>query len=180
MRYLRYTLVLILIFSVSPGFAVHPVEPTSKVKSTALSSSMTINQFLSIDAGQIRKSHGIKHAWIKRWTLRHAQHRLSKKLVTGELKGETRLDLALAKGGDPNKRGKFALIFAGAGFLFLFLGPLAYLTLPLAVAGLILGIIGVQKDRDRTMAIIGIVLGGLTLLIFLLALLIVLTFLGLF
>jgi hypothetical protein len=178
-NWIRNSILGIFLLTFSTAYAVHTIKsPTSGAP--VFSQSMTVNQFLSIDPDQIRKSNGIKQAWAKRWVVRHAQHRLQKKIDNGKLSRESTLNQAFAKGNNPNNRGKWSLILAGAGFLFLFLGPLAYLTLPLAVAGLVLGIIGLQKDRDRTMAIIGIVLGGLTLLIFLLALLIVFTFLGLF
>lgn len=176
--YFRYTLFVLFVLSVSKGNAVHTVVRPQHFDARESYHSITIGQFLSLDPNQIQKSNGIKNAWVKRMVIRHAQERLKKRMEKGQLAPESALHQAYAKEGDANKRGKFALIFSGVGFLFLFLGPLAFLTLPLAIAGLILGIIGLQKDRDSTMAIFGIVLGGLTLLLFLLALLIVFTFLS--
>jgi|GEM_PF-1447660 len=173
----RNTLIVFLL-SVSMAYAVHPVEAPKPAAAAVISSSMTVNQFLSIDPDQIRKSNGIKQAWVKRWTVRHAQHRLQKKIDNGKLTRESALNQAFAKSNNPNNRGKWSLIIAGAGFLFLFLGPLAFLTLPLAIAGMVLGIMGIQKDNDSTMAVIGMVLGILTILLFLVAILILVAFLG--
>lgn len=174
-NWIRNTITVFFLLTFSIAYAVYPVKSPTSGAVNVFSKSMTVNQFLSVDADQIRKSNGVKQAWVKRWAVRHAQHRLQKKIDNGKLTRESTLNQAFAKAGDANKRGMFALIFSGAGFLFLFLGPLAFLTLPLAIAGLILGIIGIQKDRDSTMAIFGIVLGGLTLLIFLLAILVLVT-----
>lgn len=175
---IRNTITVLFLLSFSIVHAVHPVKSPTSATANVFSKSMTVNQFLSIDPDQIRKSNGIKQAWVKRWAVRHAQHRLQKKIDNGKLTRESNLNQAFSKSNNPNNRGKWSLILAGAGFLFLFLGPLAFLTLPLAIAGTILGIMGIQKDNDSTMAVIGLVLGILTILLFLVAILILVAFLG--
>jgi len=63
----------LLPFFVLPFPRVHTVNPlvlSDKAAQPAISGSMTINQFLSIDPDQIRKSNVIKQAWVKRWAIR--------------------------------------------------------------------------------------------------------------
>lgn len=173
---IRNTIIVTFLLTFSIAYAVHPVGSPTSSTANVFSKTMTVNQFLSIDPDQIRKSNGIKQAWVKRWAVRHAQHRLQKKIDNGKLTRESALNHAFAKSNNPNNRGKWSLILAGAGFLFIFLGPLAFLTLPLTIAGIVLGIMGIQKDKDSTMAVIGLVLGILTILLFLIALLFLLAF----
>ena len=176
-NWIRNAILVIFLLTFSTAYAVHTVKPPTG-GANVFSQSMTVNQFLSFDPDQIRKSNGIKQAWVKRWAVRHVQHRLQKKIDNGKLTRESSLNQAFAKSNNPNNRGKWSLILAGAGFVFLFLGPLAFLTLPLAIAGLVLGIMGIQKDRNSTMAVIGLVIGALTILLFLAAILILVAFLG--
>lgn len=169
--------ILILFFSASGILlhAVHPVKEPVKSDFPVDLSSLTVNQYLAIDPSLISKSHGVKYARIKRWMFRHTQHQLIKKVNKHKISGESKLFESVVKKTSDNKRGKLATILAGAGFIFLFLGPLAFISLPLAISSIILGILGIQKDRDITLSIIGLVLGGLILLIMLFAILVLIT-----
>lgn len=83
-----------------------------------------------------------------------------------ELKAAKALSPAKTKG-NTDTLALLSLIFGGAGFLFLFIG--GAFSLLLGIAGLVLGIIALKKGTSqRTMAILGIVFGGLVALLALL------------
>jgi hypothetical protein len=60
-----------------------------------------------------------------------------------------------------------SLIFGGAGLLFLLVG--GYGTILFGLAGLILGLVALKRTSKRTMAVLGIVFGGIVVLVGLLA-----------
>ena len=103
-------------------------------------------------------THTAKLSWWKKWLLKSWQKKMQRTAAPS------------AK----SKRGLLSLIFGSLAFLLLWT-PAAIISLPLCIAGLILGIIGLKRDANNTMAIIGVVMSGLTALIFIAALLTVLT-----
>lgn len=171
-------LAFLLFYIATPnGNAINSVSSAPSNNSSAnMLSNITVSQFLSLDFDKIQESNLVSLNWMQKSLLKSAQKRLAKKVSKGKIDASQSLlnKSAAAKG--ENRRGMFSLIFGGAGFLFLFLGPLAYLSLPLGIAGLILGIIGVKKDKNDTMAIIGMVFGSLVILLFLLAAVLIASF----
>ena len=176
---LRILFLTFLLFNLAApkGKAINRVSSlSSPTQSGNILSNITVSQFLSLDFDKIQESNLVSLNWMQKSLLKSAQKRLAKKVSKGKIDASQSLlnKSAAAKG--ENRRGMFSLIFGGAGFLFLFLGPLAYLSLPLGIAGLILGIIGVKKDKNDTMAIIGMVFGSLVILLFLLAAVLIASF----
>lgn len=159
---IRFYLVAILLCVTQFSFAVHSVKPV-KPSTQVVSDHMTVDQFLAIDPNQLKKSNGIRHAWLKRWALRNMQHRIKKKVDKKLLSGEDYV-LKASKESEPNKRGKYALIFSGALLLSLFIGIGAFL-FPFVIVPIILGFKGLRKDKNKTMAIIALILCALILFI---------------
>ena len=174
---LRLLTFIFLISILSPLhlIAVNTTEVDHLKNKTHPLTDISVGQFIALDFEKLQESKLIKINWIQKSIFKAAQKKLTKKVNKGKINASQSLFKAGA-GKSENRRGMFSLIFGGAGFLFLFLGPLAYLSLPLGIAGLILGIIGVKKDKDDTMAIIGMVFGSLVILLFILAIILIASF----
>lgn len=162
---LRFLPLVFFLLFFNAVFAVHPAIHVQKTGTPAL----TVNQFLSFDPGLINRKSGHENAWIKRNLVRYAQHRLHKKVAAGKIKGEDALFQSDLRAKRPNQNGMWSLILGGAGFIFLFAGPLAFLSFPMAVGSFIFGLRGLKTDDNHLMAILGIVFSVLITLIFVLA-----------
>lgn len=146
--------------------------------SRSLWSTVTVEQFLAMDINRLHQS-GLFHAnWLQRQLLRQVQKKLAKKVAAGKL--DQRLNVSDAvphrSNNNQNTRGLLSVIFGGLGFIFLLLGSLSILSIPFAIAALILGIIGIKKDKNNTMAIIGLVFGGTVILLLILAIALIATY----
>lgn len=120
-----------------------------------MSQTMTVNDFLATDFKGYRTAEGKKLKWTQRLSFGLVQKSLAKKIRKGKLDGHTPMTMVARS---PNIYGLLSLIFSIAGLLGRYYG-LAFI-----IAGLILGIIGIRKDADPTMAIIGTILSGAILL----------------
>ena len=70
-----------------------------------------------------------------------------------------------------------ATIFSSVGLLLMFT-PVGLLGMALGIAGFVLGLIGLKRDADMTLSLIGVVIGGLVILITVLAVIIVASWLA--
>ena len=108
-----------------------------------------------------------KPNFIERFAIRLAQKSIVKKIAKGELVASAAPDETGP--GNPNKRGLVSLLFALVGILFLFIpGGLAGIGGLFAIAGFILGIIGLKRDEDKTLALIGTIVGAIVVTLYLL------------
>jgi len=76
-----------------------------------------------------------------------------------------------------NILGVLSLSFGIGSFLFLFLPFLGYLSLPFALAAIITGAIGIARDDRAGMSVAGLILGILVILLFILAVIVIASFL---
>ena len=166
MKKLLFTLGLLIglsftthVFAVksSSGFRVMTAPATE------MQTQMTVNDFLAFDVKNYRTAEGKKMGLVKRMVINTAQNKLEKKIKKGELAGTTLMSEVEASPGK-NTYGLLSLIFGVAGWFIPVLG------LAMIIAGFVLGIIGIRRDYNPTMAIIGTVVSALGLLIILLAL----------
>ena len=103
---------------------------------------------------------------IKRVVLKMAHKSILRKITKGKLYAVADQSRP-AESANPNKRGLVSIIFAGVGLLFLFIpSGLAGIGGLFAIAGFILGIIGLRKDEDITMALVGTIVGALVLALY--------------
>lgn len=117
--------------------------------------------------GKYEKGSFRKPNFIERFALRLAQKSIVKKMAKGELTAASSRDETAS--GNPNKRGLVSLLFALVGIIFLFIpGGLAGIGGLFAIAGFILGIIGLKRDEDKTLALIGTIVGALVVTLYLL------------
>lgn len=120
-------------------------------------SMMTVNDFLALDIKNFKTADGRKLGWTKRIAFQGMQKNLAKKVKKGKLQGDMTMKEASALSG--NMYGFLSLILSVLGLF------IPYLGLAMLVAGLVLGIIGINRDNNPTMAIIGTVLSALFLLL---------------
>ena len=125
---------------------------------------MTIALFLQLKPNEIERLTGHKLTLKEKIALKIYKLKLRKKI----------------NGDDPAKNkklGTLSLIFGIAAFVFAFIPVLGILSLPLAIAAVIFGAISLKGNKN-TNGIIGIILGGTFVLLFIVAVLIVIAFLG--
>jgi hypothetical protein len=164
MKQLFLTLFLVIASALSyKASAVNPNHPPLASYTSTLSPQMTINDFVKMDIKGLRKADGNKLKWGQRIALGMAQKNFAKKIKKGKMDGTASLDTALAPGSN-NIHGLLSIIFAFTGLFIPILG------FGLLIAALVLGIIGIKKDANPTMAIIGTVVSGVFILLVLVAL----------
>lgn len=73
---------------------------------------------------------------------------------------------------EDNLYGLLATILAGVGILLLFT-PIAIAGLLFSIAGFVLGLLGLKRDNQMVLAIIGTILGGLVIFLLLLSVVLV-------
>ncbi len=141
--------------------------PSKVATMEAPSPGLTAEDMLSTHYGAWRKKTGLKLNFFQRMGLRAAQ-RQYKRMAKREQAFNPRQRAA-----NPNKLGLIGLILGAAGIVFLFIPYVAVLSFFLAIAAIVVGAIGLSKDEKPGLAIGAIVLGGLTLLLVAVALVVV-------
>src|SRR5688572_28600042 len=129
------------------SFAVYTTNPTGSNIQTG--PQITVNDFLSFDFKNYRTADGKKLSWTKRISGQIVQKNLARQVKKGKIEGTANLHEA-QRASSANKFGRLSLIFSSLGLIFLFL-PVSIIGLGLAVAGFVLGIIGLGRDEDITM-----------------------------
>jgi len=163
---------IILLFFVCIGhsnnlLAVNIATGPYTIENYSKGTSITVNDFLSLDSKEIRTPDGKKLSWTKRLGMKMTQKHLAGQVRKGKIDGGADLHAAM-KAASANKKGLYSLIFSSLGLIFLFIPYVAILGLGLSIAGFVLGIIGLKRDEDTTMALLGVILGGVALFIYLL------------
>ncbi|MDQ3015450.1 MAG: hypothetical protein M3R25_01820 [Bacteroidota bacterium] len=123
-------------------------------------SQMTVNDFLAVDLQNFKSADGKGLKWTQKLAFKAMQKSMARKVAKGKIEGTMSLEEAgTAAGG--NLYGLLSLIFSVVGLF------IPYLGLAMLIAGLVLGIIGITRDNNPTMAIIGTVLSAVFLLLIL-------------
>ncbi len=144
--------------AVKSAVLLNPVGTPELTNLDAAFSQMSPESILKLTPKQYRAMTGKKLSVKQVIALKAAQSQLKKQEFT------------TSSSGNPNKWGMLSLIFNGIGLLaFIFLGPLA---LPFSILAVIFGFKGLKKDSNNTMAIIGLIVGGIGILLELLSLVI--------
>jgi hypothetical protein len=164
---LKQILLTLLIFgSTAVTFKVSAVHSSSTLKTMdamAMAPTMTVNDFLAIDIKEYRTAEGKKMKWTHRLILGGKQKNLAKKVRKGEIEGTATMSMAAAPGQN-NTLGLLSVIFSIVGLF------IPYLGLPMIIAALVLGILGLKRDYNPTLATIGTVLSSVFLVIVIIAL----------
>lgn len=136
---------------------------TAYAVNTLSANEVNIATFLAMDAHQIIKANGKKLNAIERFGYKKAQKIVRKAQKAGLLD-----KIAESEGGDrggKNRRGLLATIFGGIGLLLIWLPIIG---LGFGIAGLVIGILGVVKDGANALNLVGLILGGIVTLVWLL------------
>jgi hypothetical protein len=115
--------------------------------------SMSASEFAALTPKEIAKKAGKKMSWGEKILFKIAQKRIKKQLVKEGLEGEA---------GGSSKKGKISLFLAGFGLLLMIFSGASFTAfvvgLICGVIALVFGIIGLKKDENKALAIIGTVL----------------------
>jgi hypothetical protein len=154
------------------AFGVVAVQPrghaTPQTTETA-GNFMTYQDLLSVTPQQYEALSGKKMPWPQKLALKIAQKKAAKKIAKGKLDPNA----AVASG---NTLSLLSLIGGAGGLLLIWIPYIGLLGLAMAIAGLVLGLVAMKNEGSNTMNLLGVILGGLTLLLFLVAVIIVATF----
>lgn len=155
-------ILLIIFFLANKANAVHTYskEMCNQAQTTPM------NTFIDPSSADRNNAKNQKPGLIKRMVLKTAQKSILRKIAKGKLDTlvyQNRPEETI----NPNKRGLISVLFAGVGLLFLFVpGGLAGIGGLFAIAGFILGIIGLKRDEDITLALIGTIVGALLIALY--------------
>ena len=138
-------------------------------------SQITVENFLALDVKSLRNTDGKKFGFGKRVAARMIQKSLAQQVKKGKLDSSTSLQEAM-RGTGASKRGVPSVIFSTLGIIFLFIPNFGIVGLGLSIAGFVLGIIGLNRDEDITLALIGTILGAVVLAIYLIAIIFIASF----
>jgi hypothetical protein len=179
---MKRQLLLAILWISSIFFATAPldlraVSAATYEKTTGLPH-MTVGDFISMDLKLLRNADGRRLGFPKMTGAKIMQKSLAKQVRKGKISADA--DLKESMAASANKRGLLSVIFSAAGLIFLFIPYVNILGLGFSIAGFVLGIIGIKRDADPTLAIIGTVLGGVALFIYLIAVIVVATWLSWF
>src|SRR4029077_16499721 len=114
--------------------------------------------FRTIKAKEIEKLTGKKLNLLQKIELKLLQKKLRKKTDEDELDAKQQ------------RKATLSLILGIAGFVFLFIPYVVILAIPLAILAIVFGASSMNGKKSNTKSIVGIVLGGVTILLFILAL----------
>ncbi len=135
-------------FSYSPGKLSANISYSLPLNLNA----MALQEFLNLTPKKYQELTG------KRMTFKQ-------KLAFYLLKGKLKKQLSNDKTSHSTDIGLLSLIFGGGAFVLAIIPYIGLLSVPLAIAAIILGIIGLGRKKGDTKSIIGLVLGSVFLLL---------------
>jgi len=168
MKHLFLTLFLFtgFIFSYNAS-AVNSAKMPPSGGALALSQKVTVNDFIAFDAKSYRTTEGKKLNWTQRLAFNLVKKNLERKVKKGKIDGTTTMDeLAHRSGAGGNIYGLLSLIFSVVGLF------VPYAGIFLIVGAFVLGLIGIKRDNNPTMAIIGTILSAVALLLILIVIIV--------
>ncbi|MEJ7675318.1 MAG: hypothetical protein WKF59_22080 [Chitinophagaceae bacterium] len=144
-----FLLIALQTFSYSPKNAAITIT-TSKVPFEM--KGMTVQEFLLLTPKKYQEITGRRMTFKQKISFSILKAKLKKQLPDEKVEGKK------------SNLGLLSLIFGGAAFVLI---PIAgIVSIPLAVAAVVLGILGLGKSKGDTKSIIGLVLGAALLLLF--------------
>jgi hypothetical protein len=158
------TLALMMMLLAGKSYAVvvvqHQEGETTATATAAAAADFTVADFLNMTPKQYAEQSGEKMSFTKKLAFKMVQNKVKKQVAKGKVDAS-----APASG---NTMSLLSLIFGGVGLLSLVL-PIGIFGLLLGVAGLVLGLVAMKKEGSNVMNLLGTIFGGLTVLLFLVA-----------
>ena len=151
----KLLLIGVLILSVFQTFSYSPVSIRRTVNYTlpANLNAMTLQQLLTLTPKKYRKITGKRLTFKQRIAFVILKAKLQKQL-TDDKTAANKTDIGL-----------LSLIFGGGAFVLAIIPYAGLLSVPMAIAAIVLGIIGLGRKKGDTKSIIGLVLGSVFLLL---------------
>ena len=131
-------------FSFSPGF----INTNTPYALPANLNGMSLQEFVKLTPKKYMELTGAKLTFKEKVAFTILKAKLKRKLAQ-EKPDSTKTDI-----------GKLSLIFGGAAFVLALIPYAGIISIPLAIAAVVLGIIGLGRKKNDTKSIIGLVLGG--------------------
>ncbi len=175
-RHLPFFLTLVLslcfvqgTFAVNHEKAASPLKIDEYVFPEGPMAGLTLEEVLTTDYKTLRERTGNKLNLVQRLGLKMVQKRYRK--ISEDPRKVEKLEQRLAS---DNRLGLIGIILGGIGLLFAFIPILGFLSPFLAISAIVLGAVGLKRDSRPGLSIGALVLGGLTILFFIIAVIVVL------
>lgn len=157
-------LALMLILLAGKSYGVVVVQPqageTQEAAAPAISD-LTVGDFINMTPKEYAEKSGEKMSFTKKLAFKMVQNKVKKQVAKGKVDAS-----APASG---NTMSLLSLIFGAAGILFIWLPTIGILGLLLGIAGFVFGLVAMKKEGSNVMNLLGTIFGGLTVLLFLVA-----------
>jgi hypothetical protein len=136
-------------------YAYNPGNSRASMYSTPQNeNAISLQEFLNLTPKKYQQLTGKRMTW-------------KQKLAFYMLKGKLKKQLSDNKNSHSTDIGLLSLIFGGSAFVLAIIPYVGLVSIPLAIAAIILGIIGLGRKKGDTKSIIGLVLGSVFLLLLL-------------
>ena len=168
MKHLFLTLFLFtgFIFSYNAS-AINSASMPPSGGALAFGQQVTVDDFIAFDVKSYRTADGKKLKWTQRLAFNLVQKNLERKVRKGKIDGTMTMDEAVrGSGAGGNIYGLLSLIFSVVGLFIPYVGLL------LLVGAFVLGLIGIKRDNNPTMAIIGTIISAVFLLLLLIVIIV--------
>ena len=161
------TLALMMMLLAGKSYAVvvvqHQEGETTATATAAAAADFTVADFLNMTPKQYAEQSGEKMSFTKKLAFKMVQNKVKKQVAKGKVDAS-----APASG---NTMSLLSLIFGASGILLIWIVGLVGLLL--GIAGLVLGLVSMKNDGSNVMNLLGTIFGGLTVLLYLAAIVLV-------
>ncbi len=166
-RITMLALVMALTLPLTQSFGVAVVTPQENEPAVAESAQVSVEDFLNMTPKQFEAQSGQKMSFVQKVAFKMAQNKVKKQVAKGKLDVHAPASASTMS--------LLSLIFGATGLLLLLLVS-GILGLALGIAGFVLGLVAMKKEGSNVMNILGTVLGGLAVLLFLIFIIAVASF----
>lgn len=142
--------------------AVAPATPSIVETETALEPALTLGELAEMTPREWEAQSGEKMGFGKRIAFKIVQKKIKKQAAKGQL------DLTAPAGSETLST--LSLIFSVVGIALLFVPIIGFLGLLLGISGFVLGLVAFKKEGTNVKNILGVVLGAVMILLFLVGL----------
>ncbi|MEJ7675319.1 MAG: hypothetical protein WKF59_22085 [Chitinophagaceae bacterium] len=146
-----FLLIALQTFSYSPKNAA--ITPTTSNVPFEMKG-MTVQEFLLLTPKKYQEITGKRMTFKQKISFSILKAKLKKQLPDEKVEGKK------------SNLGLLSLIFGGSAFVLAIIPYIGLVSIPLALAAIVLGILGLRRKTGDTKSIIGLVLGGTFLLLF--------------
>jgi len=158
------TLAFMLMLLAGKSYAVVVVQPQGGETVEAAepaAAGITVADFINMTPKEYAEQSGEKMSFAKKLAFKMVQNKVKKQVAKGKVDAS-----APASG---NTMSLLSLIFGAVGIIFIWLPVVGIIGLLLGIAGFVFGLVAMKKEGSNVMNLLGTIFGGLTVLLFLVA-----------